>query len=72
MSKGPELSARKAASRAARTERLAQALRENLRRRKQRADAPVNVGADFDRDSAALSGGMVSDKSDDCSETTAD
>ena len=72
MSKSPNLSPGKAALRVARTERLAQALRENLKRRKQRADAPVKGAADIDGDSATLSGAIVSSKSDDRSESTAD
>ena len=72
MSKSPNLSPGKAALRVARTERLAQALRENLKRRKQRADAPGKGAADIDGDSATLSGAMVSGKSDDRSESTAD
>jgi hypothetical protein len=72
MSKSPDLSPGKAALRAARTERLAQALRENLKRRKQRADAPVKGAADIDGHSATLSGGVVSSKSDDRSKGTAD
>jgi hypothetical protein len=63
MREGPHFSARKEAGRGARTARLAAALRENLRRRKeqQRARAPHQPAAD--KPSAGLSGDPSSDKS---------
>jgi hypothetical protein len=71
MREGPTLSGRKEALRAAREARLAAALRENLRRRKeqaraQRAQREAAGAAD------GLSGGPLSSKSRDGGEDTAD
>jgi hypothetical protein len=63
MSNPPHLSPRKQAERAARDARLAQALRENLRRRKEQARAQSDrAGGDADP-SATLSGERLSSKS---------
>jgi hypothetical protein len=62
MAESPQLSPKKSAERTARTERLAKALRENLRRRKEQAraqqqrapsDEPVNIGRNAEGEPAA-------------------
>jgi hypothetical protein len=67
----PDLSPSKITARAARDERLAQALRDNLRRRKEQARAQADRGGS-NADAAALSDGPLSDKSNRHGGTTAD
>jgi hypothetical protein len=74
MGSAPALSPRKQAERAARDARLAQALRDNLRRRKDQARAQADgaggpAGASA---TATLSGGPLSSKSNRHGGTTAD
>jgi hypothetical protein len=65
MQRSPTLTPSKAAERAARDERLAKALRDNLRRRKEQMTArPAK--------SAGLSGGALSSKNSDRGGETAD
>ena len=74
MGSAPALSPRKQAERAARDARLAQALRANLRRRKEQARSQADrAGGTADADaSATLSGGPLSSKSNRHGGTTAD
>jgi hypothetical protein len=72
MGEASNLSARKRAERAAREERLAQALRDNLRRRKEQARAQ-RAGAAKPPDARAdLSGAPLSSTTDRQGGTTAD
>lgn len=63
MKKSPGLSPRKAAARAARDERLARALRDNLRRRKEQARAQAAPPGAAAAPGSVLSGGRLSRKS---------
>jgi hypothetical protein len=72
MKNPPDLSAGRAAVRAARDQRLARALRENLRRRKEQARAQADPGEDDAASSPALSGGAVSGTNHRRGGTTAD
>jgi hypothetical protein len=72
MKRSPNPSAGKAASRAQQQQRLAQALRENLRRRKLQARAQADIAGEPDRPAPALSGGPVSTTNDRRGGTTAD
>lgn len=72
MKSPPELSPRKQAARAAREERLAKALRANLRRRKEQARAQMGRAGAKPDPSASLSGGPLSGKSNRHGGTTAD
>jgi hypothetical protein len=72
MSRAPELTPHKAAERAAREERSAQALRDNLRRRKAQARAQARHGEGIADDAAALSGAPPSGKSNRHGGTAAD
>jgi hypothetical protein len=72
MGSAPALSARKQAERAARDARLAQALRDNLRRRKDQARAQADGAGGPAGASATLSGGPLSSKSNRHGGTTAD
>jgi hypothetical protein len=71
MGNPPDLTPHKQAERAAREERLARALRANLRRRKEQARAQSGR-ADAEADPAALSRGPLSSKSKRQGGTTAD
>jgi hypothetical protein len=72
MRSAPELSPRKEAERAARNERLAQALRDNLRRRKERARAQADrAGGEADA-TDTLSRAPLSSKSNRRGGTTGD
>ena len=72
MSKAPDLSPRKRAERALRDERLAQALRENLRRRKEQARAQAERDGKPNRAASGLSGAPLSSKTDGDGGSTAD
>ena len=72
MNNSPDLSPRKRAERALRDERLAQALRENLRRRKEQARAQAERTAKPNNAANGLSGTPLSSKTDGDGGTTAD
>jgi hypothetical protein len=72
MSTAPHLSPRKQAERAAREERLAQALRDNLRRRKEQARAQAERAAQPADVCDRLSGAPLSGKTNRHGGTTAD
>jgi hypothetical protein len=72
MNKTPDISPRKRAERALRDERLAQALRENLHRRKEQARAQAERAGKPDTAGNGLSGAPLSSKTDRNGGTTAD
>jgi hypothetical protein len=72
MNKAPDLSPRRRAEEAAREGRLAQALRDNLKRRKEQVRARTGRAAGTGDASAALSNGPPSSKSKGHGGTTAD
>jgi hypothetical protein len=72
MKSPPNLVSGKAALRAQQQQRLAEALRENLRRRKQQARAQADSIGEPDRPGPGLSGGTVSTTNDRRGGTTAD
>jgi hypothetical protein len=72
MNESPYLSPRKRAERAARDKRLAQALRDNLRRRKERARAQAERAAQPADVVDSLSGAPLSSKTNCHGGTTAD
>jgi hypothetical protein len=71
MNKSPGLSSRKEAQRIARNERLARALRDNLKRRKDQARAQAAADSEGEV-CATLSGDALSSKSTDHGGTPAD
>jgi len=72
MKTSPDLSPRKQVERAERGERLARALRDNLRRRKEQARAQAERGRACGDAATSLSGRPFSSKSDGHGGTTAD
>jgi hypothetical protein len=72
MKQSPARSSRKAALRKAHEKRLAQALRENLKRRKQDQQEPITGANQIDLDSASLSTEVPSSKSSGHGDQTAD
>jgi hypothetical protein len=75
MKQRPDLSPRKQAARASRTDRLAEALRQNLTRRKEQArarNAPDRLALDPTKFANSLSGEPLPGKSIRDGETTAD
>jgi hypothetical protein len=72
MSKTPDSSPRKRGDRVARDERLAQALRENLHRRKEQARAQAERAVKPNNASSGLSGAPLSSKTNRHGGSTAD